>query len=217
LNEFRKGFIRRAFKKLDKDGNGTLEIADIKGVYNAKKHPDVINGKKTEDDVLLEFLETFETHHNILMGKASDHMVSMEEFEEYYKNVSCSIDRDDYFALMMKNTWKLDEADKTYSKGWKADEDTKAATKPAPVFSSPNRKAAANQSSAENTLNAPIQDAPPEDRPATADPRNKKSVDRALELFRQKLASRGARGILGMARQFKVNPKQYIKACIDHG
>ena len=52
-----------AYKKLDKDSNGLITIADIKGVYNAKKHPDVIQGKKTEDEILMQFLETFETHY----------------------------------------------------------------------------------------------------------------------------------------------------------
>ena len=33
---------------MDKDRSGVINIDDIKDVYNAKKHPDVINGKKTE-------------------------------------------------------------------------------------------------------------------------------------------------------------------------
>lgn len=45
---------------MDKDGNGILDINDIKGVYNAKMHPDVKAGKKTEDEILGEFLDTFE-------------------------------------------------------------------------------------------------------------------------------------------------------------
>lgn len=39
----------KAFDIMDKDHNGHLDIADIKGVYNGKKHPDVLAGKKTED------------------------------------------------------------------------------------------------------------------------------------------------------------------------
>ncbi len=54
----------RAFKIMDKDNSGVLDISDIKGVYNAKKHPDVIAGKKTEDEILFEFLDTFELHHS---------------------------------------------------------------------------------------------------------------------------------------------------------
>ena len=33
------------------------------GVYNGTKHPDVISGKKTEDEILGEFLDTFEINH----------------------------------------------------------------------------------------------------------------------------------------------------------
>ena len=31
----------------------------------------------------------------------------MDEWIEYYNNISCSIDNDDYFELMMNNTWNL--------------------------------------------------------------------------------------------------------------
>ena len=48
---------------MDKDRSGVLNIDDIKGVYNAKKHPDVIQGKRTEDEILGEFLDTFEAHY----------------------------------------------------------------------------------------------------------------------------------------------------------
>ena len=49
MNPRRKKIVMQAFGKLDRDGNGYVDINDIKGVYNAKKHPDVISGKKTED------------------------------------------------------------------------------------------------------------------------------------------------------------------------
>jgi Ca2+-binding EF-hand superfamily protein len=49
MNQNRKKFVAQAFKKLDKDGSGSIDINDIKGVYNAKKHPDVVSGKKTEE------------------------------------------------------------------------------------------------------------------------------------------------------------------------
>lgn len=107
LNEKRLGLVQQAFRKIDRDNSGVLDINDIKDNYNASKHPDVINGKKTADQVLVEFLETFETHHNILNGTASDGSVSLEEFVEYYKNISASIENDDYFALVMNNSWNL--------------------------------------------------------------------------------------------------------------
>ncbi len=57
----------QAFNILDKNGNGEIELEDIRGTYNARFHPDVKQGKKTEDEVLLEFLETFEAHHNYIV------------------------------------------------------------------------------------------------------------------------------------------------------
>ena len=103
---------------MDRDGNGYLDYNDIKDVYNAKKHPDVLAGKKSEEQILMEFLETFETHHNQRNNSAPDHIVTKEEFIEYYNNISSSIDNDQYFELMMNNTWKINEGDRTYGKGW---------------------------------------------------------------------------------------------------
>jgi hypothetical protein len=94
MNNFRKKLVLQAFNKIDRDGSGVVDMNDIRGLYNATRHPDVIQGKKTEEDILLEFLETFETHHNISNSTAPDHVVTIEEFEEYYNNISSSIDND---------------------------------------------------------------------------------------------------------------------------
>lgn len=64
MNDFRRRLTDKAFKIMDKDGSGVLEIGDIKQTYNAKMHPDVKAGKKTEDEILFEFLDTFEAHHS---------------------------------------------------------------------------------------------------------------------------------------------------------
>jgi hypothetical protein len=34
--------------------------------------------------------------------------VTLQEFIEYYNNISVSIDNDDYFELMIKSAWNLD-------------------------------------------------------------------------------------------------------------
>ena len=52
MNDVRKAITMRAFKALDKDGNGWIDINDIRGVYKADKHPDVLSGKKNEDQIL---------------------------------------------------------------------------------------------------------------------------------------------------------------------
>ena len=36
-----------------------------------------------------------------------DKIVTLEEFEDYYTDISASIDRDDYFELVLRNAWKI--------------------------------------------------------------------------------------------------------------
>jgi hypothetical protein len=70
--------------------------------------------------VLNEFLETFETHHNIMNGTQADGQITLDEFVEYYTNVSSSIDNEEYFNLMMNNSWNLTGDANTYKKHQKA-------------------------------------------------------------------------------------------------
>ena len=107
MNNYRKALVKRAFDKIDRNGNGIVELDDVKHFYNAKVHPDVRSGKKTEDEVLTEFLDTFELHHSIKNPSERDSKITFKEFVEYYNNVSASIDNDQYFELMMTNAWNL--------------------------------------------------------------------------------------------------------------
>ena len=83
MNQNRKRIVDQAFNKLDKDGNGRVDLKDIRGVYNGKKHPDFLSGKRSEDQILKEFLETFETAYAIRNNETPNHVVTKEEFEEY--------------------------------------------------------------------------------------------------------------------------------------
>ena len=109
MNPRREALVKKAFGVIDKDNSGILDISDIKGTYNAKKHPDVLSGKRTEEDVLLEFLDTFEASYATKHGesKTRDGKVSLDEFLEYYQKISASLDNDDYFEAMMTNAWNL--------------------------------------------------------------------------------------------------------------
>jgi len=80
MNPYRKALVKRAFDKIDRNGNGILEMDDIKGVYNGKMHPEVRAGKKTEDEVLSEFLDTFELHHSLKHPEEKDRKINVREF-----------------------------------------------------------------------------------------------------------------------------------------
>ena len=60
-------------------------------------------------------------HHSLATGGTGrDARVTKEEWVEYYNNVSCSIDNDQYFELMMKNAWNLDNK-APVKKAWASD------------------------------------------------------------------------------------------------
>lgn len=108
MNQRRKSVAMQAFKKMDANGNGVLELDDIKRLYNAKQHPDVIQRKRTEDQVLCEFLDTFEAHYVERFGnKTKDRRIEMDEWLEYYNHVSANIDNDEFFVVMMTNAYGL--------------------------------------------------------------------------------------------------------------
>jgi hypothetical protein len=124
LNERRKQLVLQAYAKLDRTGDGIVDIEDLRGVYDSSNHPDVKMGKKTKDEVLFEFLDTFEMHHEQVVrltqtGSGRDHRVTQEEFLTYYEQVSASIDDDRYFELMIKNAWNLEG--RSYERGWAGD------------------------------------------------------------------------------------------------
>jgi Ca2+-binding EF-hand superfamily protein len=101
MSKARKDIIIKAFHKLDRSGDGVVTIEDLKGVYNASKHPKYMNGEWTEEQVFRSFLDSFDSPDD------KDGKVTREEFMNYYSGVSASIDNDAYFDLMMRSAWKL--------------------------------------------------------------------------------------------------------------
>jgi Ca2+-binding EF-hand superfamily protein len=49
LSENRLSFIRRAYQKLDVNGDGSVTLDDIARIYDVSRHPDVMAGKKTPE------------------------------------------------------------------------------------------------------------------------------------------------------------------------
>ena len=116
MNKFRTQIAVKAFKLIDVNEDGVLDVSDIKGRYTAHLHPEVKSGKRTEDEVLTEFLETFEQHHNTIHGTKADGKITIDEFLEYYSHISANIDSDAYFELMMSNAWGFESANNPASR-----------------------------------------------------------------------------------------------------
>ena len=197
MNPSRKRITAQAFKKLDKDSNGWIDINDIRNVYNATHHPDVQSGKKTEEQILQEFLETFETAHAMRENETPNYVVTKEEFEEYYNNISVGIDDDMYFQLMMENAWKLTEESKIGmgKKGWGADmTDQPRAKQDNNIFNRPQTGASQKAGGSwAGTAKAA----------ANGVPQNA-SEQAIIEHIQAKIKARGSRGISSLGRKFKI-------------
>ena len=100
-NSRRQALINKAFLKFDKDGNGFIDAADLRGVYNTKLHPKVLSGQITENQAFAEFLASFNDRNR-------DGKITKNEWDEYYAAVSSSVDNDEHFVQLMKAAWKLD-------------------------------------------------------------------------------------------------------------
>ena len=99
LSEERIKWINKAFDKLDVDGSGLVNIADLEAIHNPKTSELVKMGKTTANQIFSNLLKSYDDD--------GDGMISRDEFIDYYREISPSIDNDDYFVLMMKNAWKL--------------------------------------------------------------------------------------------------------------
>jgi len=108
----RVAVAKRAFAIMDRDKSGVIDLDDIRGTYSAQSDPRVMKGQLTEDEVLQEFLNVFEG-----AGGNKDGKVTMDEWLDYYKAVSSSVDTDDYFVEMVQRAWKMDEYGKAVPKG----------------------------------------------------------------------------------------------------
>ena len=97
----RDGLISASFSKIDKNGSGVVDATDVFKSYDATKHPEVIAGRKTSQEVQSIFLSTFD------VGQRTGGKVVQQDFENYFSNISASIDNDEYFELLMRSTWHI--------------------------------------------------------------------------------------------------------------
>lgn len=207
MNDFRKKLVDQAFSKLDLDKSGKVEIEEIKKLYNCKKHPDVMSGKKTEEEVYYEFMETFQIHAAIKGKGIKDNTISREEFQEYYENISASIDRDDYFELMMNNAWKLGE--RPAYEGKKAWGNANANNNKVATAYEERRKRD-KDTSVPVSMKAPWGVSDGKTTYATSSNPNQKVVQIgkggsiSMIKFREAVARRGVRGIMSLRRSFMI-------------
>ena len=109
LNQRRQNIVNEAFKKLDSENCGVIDLEDIKTFFNSKNCPLVRAAVMSEEAFFNGFMETFQTHHNMFRS-AKIKKVNFPEFEDYYKYVSITIDDDYLFEETVISSWKLSKS-----------------------------------------------------------------------------------------------------------
>jgi Ca2+-binding EF-hand superfamily protein len=100
LSERRVNMVKKAFSILDRDGSAKITVSDITGIYDVSMNPEFLEGKKSKDEILAEFLNNFDGARG-----NNDGIVTWEEFYDYYSDLSMSTPSDEYFVRMMESTW----------------------------------------------------------------------------------------------------------------
>lgn len=97
--------MHKVFDVLDTQGQNLIVPQDLLERYDPSRHPDAMQGTRSPDDIMKEFLDTFD------VGSEQPGMITREEFVKYYTNLYASIDDEHYMELILRRVWKLGEVD----------------------------------------------------------------------------------------------------------
>jgi Ca2+-binding EF-hand superfamily protein len=112
LNQNKLECVEQAFSNIDINGNDKVPINLIRKQFKANKHPDVLNGLKKEEDIILEFLDCFNINYEIMnldfkieKGINNNRFVNFEIFANFYEYVSYIYPNDKEFENIVYSSW----------------------------------------------------------------------------------------------------------------
>ena len=110
INDYRTDLLMKVFEKFDPEHTGNASLNEIRKNYNPNLHPEVLKGNKSSQEELSEFLDVVEYIFSLLnQEKAGDDVITIEEFLDFYKNISFAINDDEYFNSIVSNVWGLNK------------------------------------------------------------------------------------------------------------
>ena len=109
LTEERKYLINLAFEKIS-GGKDTVNINVMRNKFYPGGHPDVIIGRRSEQDILSEFLDNIDYHFNLLnQGRNNDEdEITNQDFIDFYRYISVGISSDGDFKKIINGVWSLE-------------------------------------------------------------------------------------------------------------
>ena len=228
MSRKRIAVIKEAFKKLDEDKSGQVEISEVKLQFNAKNDIDVKSGKKTEEEVYTEFVESFQMNHDNRVGPRNKR-VTYDEFQDYYNFVSMGIEDDSNFVEMVQNSWKINPYYSKVSNPQLEKNENEISDKNMPYGRGGNlrkqKKRIGAASAPFGTDLTPLTEDKREFYFSPEMPGDKKNESSPIEKFRNTIKKRGVRGVMAMRRAFMIadendsktlNLPEFIKFCHDY-
>ncbi len=125
LSDFRKNVLKQVFQKLDKEEKGYITVKQLREAYDPRGNPLVRQGKRSAEEILGDFIDILEYHFSLLNEKneeneeVNDIKIDFDEFCEFYKTISISVEEDKYFEIMVMSEWGIKKDGKSlYQKDW---------------------------------------------------------------------------------------------------
>ena len=112
LNENKLSCVEQAFSNIDINENEKVPLNLIKKHFKANNHPDVLNGIRKEEEIILEFLDCFNINYEILNldnknqnDTRNNKFVDFEIFANFYEYVSFIYPNDKEFEKIINLSW----------------------------------------------------------------------------------------------------------------
>ena len=130
LSQFRKDILKLVFEKLDKEETGFITVGQLRECYNPRAHPLVRQGKRSEDEILGDFIDILEYHFTLLNEKNDENVdvneikIDFDDFCDFYKTISVCIEEDKYFEILVLSVWGIKKEGKSlYQRTWNKKEE----------------------------------------------------------------------------------------------
>ena len=92
--------VEKIFARLDRDGSGKIEINDVINIYDVSMNAEFVEHRKTKEQILTEFLNNCDGAQG-----NNDGIITVQEFFDYYTDLSMSVPNDEYFVRMLESSW----------------------------------------------------------------------------------------------------------------
>ena len=113
LNNKRENLIKKVHNLISINNTSKIPLLNIIKNYIFSRHPKVISGEKSPDEIYEDFndnLQIFKEYLNSIKNISNDDL-SYDDFIKFYSQISMYINDNVYFDNLINNVWNLDGND----------------------------------------------------------------------------------------------------------